>query len=75
MVLETGSFTDSLCKPLAALFNKSPADGVFPVYKKGNKSDKVNYRPISLLSNMSKVLEKIVFKRLYEYLTEKKVTH
>ena len=57
--------SDSLCKRLTALFNKSLADGVFPrtwkrpVYKKGNKSDKVNYRPISLLSNMSKVLEKI----------------
>ena len=37
---------------------------------KGSKSDKTNYRPISLLSNMSKVLEKIVYKRLYEYLTE-----
>ena len=75
--------SDSLCKPLTALFNKSLADGVFPrtwklanvcpVYKKGNKSDKVNYRPISLLSNMSKVLEKIVFKRLYEYLTENRL--
>ena len=39
-------------------------------YLKGSKSDKTNYRPISLLSNMSKVLEKIVYKRLYEYLTE-----
>ena len=65
------------------MFNKSLADGVFPrtwklanvspVYKKGSKSDKVNYRPISLLSNMSKVLEKIVFKRLYEYLTENRL--
>ena len=73
--------SDSLCKLLAALFNKSLADGVFPrelanvcpVYKKGNKSDKINYRPISLLLNMSKVLEKIVFKRLYEYLSENRL--
>ena len=75
--------SNTLCKPLTVLFNKSLADGVFPrtwklanvspVYKKGSKSDKVNYRPISLLSNMSKVLEKIVFKRLYEYLTENRL--
>ena len=43
---------------------------VCPVFKKGSKSDKTNYRPISLLSNMSKILEKIVYKRLYEYLTD-----
>ena len=44
-----------------------------PVYKKGSKSDKVNYRPISLLSDMTKVLEKIVLKRLYEYFTENRL--
>ena len=72
--------SSSLCKPLTALFNKSLSDGIFPsvwkqanvcpVFKKGSKSDKTNYRPISLLSNMSKILEKIVYKRLYEYLTD-----
>ena len=72
--------SSSLCKPLTALFNKSLSDGIFPsvwkqanvcpVFKKGSKSDKSNYRPISLLSNMSKILEKIVYKRLYEYLTD-----
>ena len=75
--------SNTLCKPLTVLFNKSLADGAFPrtwklanvspVYKKGSKSDKVKYRPTSLLSNMSKVLEKIVFKRLYEYLTENRL--
>ena len=75
--------SNTLCKSFTVLFNKSLADGVFPrtwklanvspVYKKGNKSGKVNYRPISLLSNMSKVLDNIVFKRLYEYLTENRL--
>ena len=70
----------SLCKPLTALFNESLSVGIFPsvwkqanvcpVFKKGSKSDKTNYRPISLLSNMYKILEKIVYKRLYEYLTD-----
>ena len=41
--------------------------------QKESKSDKVNYRPISLLSNMSKVLENIVFKPLYVYLTENRL--
>ena len=43
---------------------------VCPVFKKDNKSDKTNYRPISLLSSSSKILEKIVYKRLYEYLMD-----
>ena len=36
--------------------------------KNQNRSDKTNYRPISLLSSSSKILEKIVYKCLYEYL-------
>ena len=39
---------------------------VTPVYKKGNRSLASNYRPISLLSILSKVLERIIFKRLYK---------
>ena len=64
---------------MSILFNTSLDSGTFPklwqlthvcpVYKKGDKSDKTNYRPISLLSNTSKILEKIVYKRLYEYMT------
>ena len=66
--------------PYSKLFNKSFETGIFPsqwkrenvcpVFKKDNKSDKTNYRPISLLSSSSKNLEKIVYKRLYEYLMD-----
>jgi len=42
---------------------------VTPIYKKGPKDTKTNYwyRPISLLSTVSKVFERIVFNRLYCY--------
>ena len=41
---------------------------VCQVYKnKCGKSEKSNYRPIALLSCMSKILEKIIYKSLYEY--------
>ena len=36
---------------------------VIPIHKKGDPLDISNYRPISLLSSISKVLEKIIHKR------------
>ena len=41
---------------------------VIPVYKKGSKLLTCNYRPISLLSNINKIFEKIVFSNLYSFL-------
>ena len=43
---------------------------VVPVFKKDSKLDYNNYRPISLLSNIEKILEKLVYKRLYSYLSQ-----
>jgi hypothetical protein len=41
---------------------------VKPLYKKGQKSEFSNYRPISLLTSFSKVTEKILYRRLYDHL-------
>ena len=41
---------------------------VVPVFKKDSKLDYSNYRPISLLSNIAKILEKLKYKRLYTFL-------
>ena len=41
---------------------------VVPVLKKDSKLDYSNYRPISLLSNIEKILEKLMCKRLYTFL-------
>ncbi|CAH1252373.1 Hypp9263 [Branchiostoma lanceolatum] len=64
----------SLCN----LFNLSlstsqlPAEwkqcNVTPVYKKGDRSNPSNYRPIALLPTVPKVLERLVHNRLYTYL-------
>ena len=70
-----------IAEPLAKLFNKSLQQGIFPkswklsdikpIFKnKGSASNVSNYRPISLLPCLSKVLEKIVFKNIYQHLTD-----
>ena len=40
---------------------------VSPVFKKNDRQDDYKYRPISLLSCIAKLLERIVFMKLYEY--------
>ena len=54
--LETGSFPEDL-----------KCAEVVPIYKKNDKKDKSNYRPISLLSNISKVYERCMQEQLDEY--------
>jgi hypothetical protein len=43
---------------------------VTPVHKSGNKSDPNNYRPISVLTSISKILEKLINNRLVQYLNK-----
>ena len=43
---------------------------VIPLHKKDSKSDVNNYRPISLLSTVGKVFERIIFKYVYNYLRD-----
>ena len=43
---------------------------VTPVYKKGSRSDKGTYRPVSILPNLSKVFEKCVYRQLSKFYDE-----
>ena len=46
---------------------------ITPVFKKGDKQQIKNYRPISLLPICGKLLEKIIFKHLYNFLVSNKL--
>ena len=62
------------------IFNLSLRKGIFvdeskkawvlPVYKSGNRQNCENYRPISILPFISKVLERLVFNQLYKFLSD-----
>ena len=67
-----------IAKPLAHIFNLSLTNGTFPemlkqcrvipIFKAGSHLECDNYRPISLLSSISKILEKIVAEKLLFHL-------
>ena len=42
--------------------------GIIPIYKKGNKCEPANYRPVSLTSHIIKLFERIIRTKLTEYL-------
>ena len=48
---------------------------VLPLHKKLDPLHKKNYRPVAILSPLSKVLEKIVYEQLYAYFSANKILH
>ena len=44
---------------------------VVPIFKKGSKLDPSNYRPVSILNVMSKILERAVYSQLNEYVEKR----
>lgn len=75
----------SILPALNIIFNKSLCNGEFPhdmklaivkpLYKAKNKSEISNYRPISLLPVISKVLEKLVHIRIMKFLERHKILY
>ena len=73
---------DDICKPLSMIFNLFFSSGQYPnllkmaktipIFKKDSRLLVCNYRPISLLSNVNKILEKLMFNRVYAFLEKYK---
>ena len=48
---------------------------VVPLFKKGDRLDTKNYRPVAIVPILSKVLERVVFNQLSTYLETNKLMH
>ena len=73
----------NIVKPFAYFCNKSFLDGYFPdsmkiarvipIYKSGEKCRYTNYRPVSLLSQFSKILEKLFETRFTNFIEKNEI--
>ena len=71
---------DIISEPLTSIVNMSLAHGivpdkmkiarVIPVYKSGDRTILSNYRPISVLPSFSKILEKVLYNRIIEFINK-----
>ena len=74
-----------ICKPvhhiitLSLMQTKFPTSWkyskIIPLHKKGSRLERQNYRPVSILSPLSKILEKLMFEQIYKHFDANKLFH
>ena len=78
-------FQTPLSKPISLIANLSFSTGIFPVnlktanviliFKKDDHTSCNNYRPISLLSNISKITDRLIHSRLMTFLNANEILY
>ena len=76
---------ENIASPISKIANLSFLTGVHPerlkvakvvpIFKSGSKMLTSNYRPISLLSNLNKIIEKLMFVRVFSFLDKENVIY
>ena len=74
----TKNNSDIIARYLSKDFNRSIDRGIYPsglkysditpVFKSEERSNKSNYRPVSILPSLSKLYERMIFAQIYEYM-------
>ena len=74
-----------LAAPISQISNLSIKLAIFPsesktaklklLYKKGSKTDPNNYRPISLLPIIAKIIERVVYDQTQSFLDDKNILY
>ena len=77
------SCAEELCSPIKLIWEESLNTGtvpdfykhayVSPLYKKGNRAEAVNYRPVSLTSHIVKVYERVLRKVMVQYIEDNNI--
>jgi len=75
----------SISGPFCTLFNRSLNEGIFPskwksayvvpLFKKGDNNSPGNYRPVSVLSCLGKLMERCIYKYMYNYFLSNKLIY
>ena len=78
-------FSTALCSPLLYLFSQCLAQhtipsgwrihSITPIHKSGDRDNISNYRPISLLRFTSKILERIIYNTIINFITNSVSNH
>ena len=78
-------FQTPISKPISLIANLSFSTGIFPtnlktadvipIFKKDDHTSCNNYRPISLLSNTSKIIERLIHSRLMTFLNANEILY
>ena len=78
-------FSNFLIEPLTTIINMSLKEGIFPslnkeayvcpIFQKNEKLKCENYRPIPLLSNISKMFERVMYNVIEEFLTSSNILY
>ena len=76
-------FGEQIAMPLSILINMLMSEGmvpdelkiakIIPVHKSNAKDEISNYRPISSLPSISKILGKVVYKRIFHFIQTNKI--
>ncbi|XP_047104490.1 uncharacterized protein LOC124734385 [Schistocerca piceifrons] len=76
---------ECILKPLTHMLNAAIEEGIFPdslkvskvkpIFKKGNRDELGNYRPISLISTFAKIYEMIIKNRIVSFITKYSILH